>query len=233
MEPRTIGPSSVARCPMRQSRRCSEPAVAALPVAAAADRSPRRGSPTCAPPPRPPARRRRPAAPPPRSPTPAASPGSRRRSGPDLRGDRGPGHRPSAASRPKAAVDPKILDDAGIKKYIADSFAKDNPPDVLAANERILKAFGLLPADASLSMLYVELLGSQVAGLYSPDDKTLYVVSRIGRDRAVREDDLRPRVHPRPPGPELRPRVPQARRDRPGRPVASPACRSSKATPRS
>jgi hypothetical protein len=82
--------------------------------------------------------------------------------------------------QPKAKVDPRILDDAGIKKLTADSFAKDNPPDIVAANERIMKAFGLLPADASLADLYVSLLGSQVAGLYNPDDKTLYVVSRSG-----------------------------------------------------
>ena len=89
--------------------------------------------------------------------------------------------------QPKAPVDPKILDDAGIKAYIADSFAKDNPADVLAANERILKAFGLLPADASLGDLYIKLLGGQVAGLYSPDDKTLYVVSRSGKGLGAAE----------------------------------------------
>ena len=82
--------------------------------------------------------------------------------------------------QPTAAVEPKVLDDAGIKKYVADSFAKDNPTDVIDANERLLKAFDLLPEDASLSKLYVDLLGSQVAGLYSPDDKSLYVVSRSG-----------------------------------------------------
>ena len=80
----------------------------------------------------------------------------------------------------KTPVSPKLLDDAGIRKVTADSFAKSNPPDVVAANERVMKAFGLLPADASLSDLYVQLLGSQVAGLYNPDDKTLYVVSRSG-----------------------------------------------------
>jgi hypothetical protein len=83
--------------------------------------------------------------------------------------------------QPKAKVDPRILDDAGIKKLVADSFSKDNPPDVMAANERILKAFGMLPPDASLTDLYVKLLGSQVAGLYNPDKKTLYVVSRSGQ----------------------------------------------------
>jgi len=81
---------------------------------------------------------------------------------------------------PKTPVNPTILDDAGIKSYIADSFKKDNPADIVAANERILKAFDLLPPDASLTDLYINLLGSQVAGLYSPDDKKLYVVSKSG-----------------------------------------------------
>jgi hypothetical protein len=83
--------------------------------------------------------------------------------------------------KPKAPVEPKILDDAGLKKLVSDSFSKDNPPEVVAANERILKAFGLLPPDASLTDLYINLLGSQVAGLYNPDQKTLFVVSRSGQ----------------------------------------------------
>src|SRR5919112_87579 len=46
---------------------------------------------------------------------------------------------------PKAPVDPQVLDDAGIKKFVSDSFSKDNPAEVVAANERLLKAFDLLP----------------------------------------------------------------------------------------
>ena len=80
----------------------------------------------------------------------------------------------------KSPVTPKVLDDAGIKKFTEDSFKKDNPPELIAANERMLKTMGLLDRDASLTDLYVELLGSQVAGLYSPDDKQLYVVSKSG-----------------------------------------------------
>jgi hypothetical protein len=80
----------------------------------------------------------------------------------------------------KNPVDPKVLDDAGIKKVTADGFRKDNPADLVAANERLLKGLGLLEADASLEDLYIKLLGEQVAGLYSPDDKQLYVVSRSG-----------------------------------------------------
>lgn len=80
----------------------------------------------------------------------------------------------------KSPVDPVVLDDAGIKKVTADGFRKDNPEALVAANERLLKGLGMLPPDASLEDLYIELLGSQVAGLYSPDDKKLYVVSRSG-----------------------------------------------------
>ena len=85
----------------------------------------------------------------------------------------------------KADVHPQVLDDAGIKKLAADSFAEDNPADLVAANERLLKAFGLLPADASLRDLYIQMLGSQIAGLYNPDDKTLYVVSKSGAIGAI------------------------------------------------
>jgi hypothetical protein len=87
--------------------------------------------------------------------------------------------------QPKQPVNPTVLDDAGIKKLVADSFDKDNPPDLIAANERIMKALGMLPADSNLKDLYVTLLGSQVAGLYNPDDKHLYVVSKSGRIGAV------------------------------------------------
>jgi hypothetical protein len=81
----------------------------------------------------------------------------------------------------KAPVTPQILDDAGIKKLVADSFTKDNPTELIQANERILKAFGLLPSDASLTKLYIDLLGSQVAGLYDPETDRLYVVSKSGQ----------------------------------------------------
>ena len=80
----------------------------------------------------------------------------------------------------KAPVEPQVVDEAGIRKLTSESFTKDNPADLIAANERILKAFGLLAADASLGDLYIELLGSQVAGLYNPDTKQLYVVSKSG-----------------------------------------------------
>jgi hypothetical protein len=81
---------------------------------------------------------------------------------------------------PKHAVEPQILDDAGIKKLTSESFRRDNPTELVAANERILKGLGLLDASASLEALYLEMLGSQVTGLYDPETKQLYVVSKSG-----------------------------------------------------
>jgi len=80
----------------------------------------------------------------------------------------------------KKPVTPILLDDATLKKNMAASFTKDNPPDVLAANQQLMELMGLIPKGSSLSDLYIQLLGSQVAGYYDPDTQQLYVVSKTG-----------------------------------------------------
>ena len=80
----------------------------------------------------------------------------------------------------KDPVNPVVVDGEEIKQITEDGFRKDNPEDLVAANERLLKGLELLDEDASLEDLYIEMLGEQVAGLYSPDDKKMYVVSRSG-----------------------------------------------------
>ena len=80
----------------------------------------------------------------------------------------------------KKPVTPILLDEATLKKNMAASFTKDNPPDVLAANQQLMELMGLIPKGASLSDLYIQLLGSQVAGYYDPDTQQLYVVSKTG-----------------------------------------------------
>ena len=82
--------------------------------------------------------------------------------------------------QPKRPVDPTILDGRGLQKVVADGFDKDNPAELIGANQLIYQALGMLPKTASLKDLYLKMLGSQVLGLYSPDDKKLYVVSRSG-----------------------------------------------------
>jgi len=77
----------------------------------------------------------------------------------------------------KEAVVPVMVSPAELADVLATQLG---PPDVMTAYERLYKAMGLLPADAHLNDVYGELLESQVAGLYDPAKKTLYVLSKTG-----------------------------------------------------
>ncbi len=80
------------------------------------------------------------------------------------------------------AVDVKreTIDEEALKAFNVESFDEDNPPDYVAASEQLYKAFGLMQPEQSLRQLFLDLIDSQVAGFYKPDDKALYVVSRTG-----------------------------------------------------
>ena len=80
----------------------------------------------------------------------------------------------------KRPVDPKLLDETTLKTNIEKSFLTSNPPEVLAANQRIYELMGLVPKGTDLKALYLKLLASQVAGYYDDKTKELYVVSRSG-----------------------------------------------------
>lgn len=80
----------------------------------------------------------------------------------------------------KERLEPTILSADQVRVRIREQFEKDNPADEIAVAEETLKALGLLPADASLADLYVDLLGSQVAGFYDPETGEIVVVSRAG-----------------------------------------------------
>jgi hypothetical protein len=80
----------------------------------------------------------------------------------------------------KTPVAPTLLDEAGLKRNMTASFDKSNPPETVAASQRLYELMGLIPPGTSLRDLYVKLLGSQVAGYYDPDTKQLYVVSKSG-----------------------------------------------------
>ena len=52
------------------------------------------------------------------------------------------------------------------------------PDETRAAQERMLKRLGLLPQDADVNQLLLDLYGSQVAAYYRSDTKRFYVVQR-------------------------------------------------------
>ena len=81
---------------------------------------------------------------------------------------------------PPVDVARETIDKEALIELSTANFDQDNPADYVAANERLYKALGLMDEDASLKGLFLDLIGSQVAGFYRPDDNKLYVVSRTG-----------------------------------------------------
>lgn len=77
-------------------------------------------------------------------------------------------------------VEPTLMDEDALSDYVRTSFVEDNPPDYVDQYERLLKRLGLVEPDADVEELFLQLLESQVVGLYDTDDKALYVVSRTG-----------------------------------------------------
>lgn len=80
-----------------------------------------------------------------------------------------------------------VFDMAGLCAYLRRSFAEQNPAGLVAATERLDKALLLLPKDTSLETEYLDLLTSQVAGLYDDKTKQMYVVSSTGAIGPVEE----------------------------------------------
>ncbi len=81
---------------------------------------------------------------------------------------------------PTAPVARGVFDKPGLCAYLRTSFREDNPETLVASTERLFKELLLIPEDASLEQLYLELLTSQVAGLYDDTSKHMYVVSSTG-----------------------------------------------------
>ena len=77
-------------------------------------------------------------------------------------------------------IDPKVIDADELRANLEADFEKSNPEAQIRIGERVYKALGLLPADASLEQIYLDLQGSQVIGYYDPSVDELFIVSRSG-----------------------------------------------------
>jgi hypothetical protein len=75
---------------------------------------------------------------------------------------------------------PKIVSSDELAKVLRSSLERDYPPAKLAADEALYKGLGLLPADAKLGDVFLDLLETGVAGLYDPITKSVYVLSKEG-----------------------------------------------------
>ena len=80
----------------------------------------------------------------------------------------------------RAEVDRTILDEDGLRAHVQDLLDEQLDTPEAKAGERLLKALGLIPADADLKALYEETLLNQIAGQYDPDEKVMYIISKSG-----------------------------------------------------
>ena len=80
-----------------------------------------------------------------------------------------------------------VLDQAGLCAFLRQSMNRDNPPELVAATERLYQELGLLPAGASLEKIYLDLLTSQVVGFYDETTKQMYVISSTGTIGPIEE----------------------------------------------
>ncbi len=70
-----------------------------------------------------------------------------------------------------------------VVSYLEKNLAEDKDAERLRRSERVLKKFGLLPADFDLSGFLVKLLREQVAGYYDPKSKTVNLLDWISPDQ--------------------------------------------------
>ena len=63
-----------------------------------------------------------------------------------------------------------------LEERLRDDLATDYPPDEIAADDRALEAFGLIPEKTDLGQLVLALYTEQIAGFYDPETDEMYVI---------------------------------------------------------
>lgn len=67
-----------------------------------------------------------------------------------------------------------------VRAYLQEVYARELPPETLDRQQALYVALGLLPADIDLRAVYIDLLGSQVAGFYDSETAIMNVVTATG-----------------------------------------------------
>jgi hypothetical protein len=80
--------------------------------------------------------------------------------------------------QPTKTVPYQVISRDDFKNYLISSADEDTTPEWRAAEERFLKRLGLLPQDADLNQLLLQLYTQEVAAYYNPADGTFYIIQR-------------------------------------------------------
>ncbi len=77
----------------------------------------------------------------------------------------------------KTPVETNFMTRTDLTKYQTADFIKNNPPENIARDEKILKVFGFAPKTFDYAKTYIDLLNEQVIGFYDPRTKKLYIIT--------------------------------------------------------
>lgn len=65
-----------------------------------------------------------------------------------------------------------------LKKMVRESFDEEASAEEMAQQERVIKAFGLLPEDYELRKALIKFMSEQIGGFYDPEKKELFLIDR-------------------------------------------------------
>lgn len=80
---------------------------------------------------------------------------------------------------PLADVDVSVLDQAGLRQYLIDTFERDYLPSERESDQKELVALGLIKPSDDIVTISLDLLSDEVIGVYDPDQKALVVVGDV------------------------------------------------------
>jgi hypothetical protein len=73
-------------------------------------------------------------------------------------------------------VEHMFVDQSGMQDRIAEEFADPETISQIKHESALLKLLGVIPQDADLTVIYEDMLGSQVLGLYDPEKEQFFVL---------------------------------------------------------
>lgn len=78
----------------------------------------------------------------------------------------------------------RVLDRESLLEKVRDHVAREVPEPVLRGHEEMLVALGLVPPSFDYQATMYRLLGGQLAGLYEPAEKAMYLAADLGEEAA-------------------------------------------------
>ncbi len=90
----------------------------------------------------------------------------------------------------KEPIDVNVLTVAELKTVLTKKLREELTPKEVERQRLVLGKLGLIPMRTDLHRLYLDLFGEQIAGLYDPDDKKLFLIRRDGSAFADQDDGI-------------------------------------------